>query len=733
MSSDGRKKLAAVLVLTALWAVGVRLALWAPRLEVRLEMRSDTAGTAQLFVDDGGGFREALSDRAVVRGDGAPETLRFELAVSRVDALRIDPLDRAGRVGIEAIEVAHGGAAERFASAGLDAWRPAHQLEAVTDDSTAEDALALRAVGTDPWLVAAWEGPSLSPWRMAPSAVEAGLVLFALPLFVLAVAPPRRRGLEHVLALTAPVGLFLTVNVRALGSFWTYDDPCLLASALRHGGWAHFVDPAAWRALSGSVLMPWTLLSFRLDAALFGLVPRGFYVHQLVAGLALLAVAYVVLRRFLGAGVSCLALALLALATPTHALVQLLMNRHYVEGTILVLGALAFYCRAVESRSGRWPWAVAGAGLYLAATSAKEVFVPLVVVLPFLPVGALRERLRASAPFGVAAAVYAAWRTIMLGPGNVLSGYAPRGREPEAVLGALGLAPWGALVVGFLAVGGLVVLARRSPAAGLFGVVLGAVLAAPLLPVLDMLAPRHFFLPALLVATLGAVVLAPWWTTRRGAASFLAAAVGLVLLVADLHVLAASPLWQRHGRVVETLRAEGSYVLEGEDDGVLLTGVADPRYLACLVAIRRQVLEPPEGPGYCGDPCYCAAEFPGASYRRVAGGEIVAAPLPERASCAVARPLEVTMSYDAAAHRLAWSFGPDMQGAWSLLLVGGVSPPEISPPAPLAASGEAPLGLFEPLRAVVRHRAPDGSLAYAPVLVDPRSLESPPLESPPLE
>ena len=64
-----------------------------------------------------------------------------------------------------------------------------------------------------------------------------------------------------------------------------------------------------------------------------------------------------------------------------------------------------------------------GGGAYLAACSAKEVFVPLVFVLPFLPIGDAKARFRNLHPYLLALAVYLPWRAWMLGPSHLLAGY----------------------------------------------------------------------------------------------------------------------------------------------------------------------------------------------------------------------------------------------------------------------------------------------------------------------
>ncbi len=701
--------------LLALWTVGLRLVLAPPEtVEVVLEVASARAGTMQLFVDDGRGFREPLSARMELVGDTQLRRRRLAVETARLEALRLDPLNAPGEVTLAAVTVAFGGQSRHYAGAELEgSWRAAHQLEAST---ATEGGLLLRSVGTDPWLVLDEAWPRPSPWRRflgPPTLLEASLAVAVLPLFGLALAAPRRRFAE-VLAVATPLGVFLALNAAALGGWWIRDDPCLVGSALRGGLLAHFYQPEVWRALSGSVLMPWQTFSLGADARVFGLLPRAFYAHQLLAFAVLIVVAYALLRRRTSALSAAAALTVFAASPPSYAVARQLMNRHYLEGTIFFLAALALYVGAVSRR--RLGWACGGAALYLLAAAAKEVFVPLVAVLPLIPVGTWRERLRQTAPYVVGALLYVPWRFYMLGWRNSLSGYVARGEgfEPAALPSLVGLDGWRLAVALLFAGAAAVELARRSRgwlAAGVLGTV---VVAVPLLPVVAELAPRHFFLPALGAAGLVAVVLERW-RTKPGVS--IAGALALALFA--LSSLAASPIWRHHDAVAERYRAEGSFVLESTDNGVLWTTLQDAHYLSCMARLRRDVLGREGGVGFCGDACWCANAFADAPAFRYVEGEPLSFS-PGDGACAEERELQVEMSYEASTSRLGWRLGPWEEGRYELLLVGDVQRPEVSIPVPLVREGEAPFALGDSLRVIVKYSSPEGWQTYSPVLtLDP--------------
>ena len=230
--------------------------------------------------------------------------------------------------------------------------------------------------------------------------------------------------LTSTLALLLPLGFFALMNRGALDSWWAYDDPCLLRSLAKYGAWAHFVEPTVWRGVSGTLLMPWVLLSFGLDYHLFGLDPVGFYAHHLLSFALLITVGFFVLRRFLAPSFSALALCLFVVSVPSFVVAQQLMNRSYVEGLVFTLASVALFHHSLVLR--RLRWAFAGALAYALATTSKEIFVPLVVILPFLPVANPRTRLTYAVPYVAVAIVYTFWRTAMLIPGQFFTSYGDR-------------------------------------------------------------------------------------------------------------------------------------------------------------------------------------------------------------------------------------------------------------------------------------------------------------------
>jgi hypothetical protein len=363
--------------------------------------------------------------------------------------------------------------------------------------------------------------------------------------------------------------------------------------------------------------------------------------------------------------------------------------------------------------------------LYFLATTAKEVYVPLAALLPLLPFADLRRRVRHALPFAAAAGLYALWRIHMLGWSNSAVGYGTRStaltaHDLLALPSAIGLArPAYRLLAASLLVAALFVLWRRHGwSVRLAAVGLAAALSAPLAPLLPNLEPRHFFLPIFFAsAAVGAALQALSQRSRRTLRWPLLAAA-LALLAGSLGLLTGTPRWRHHFESVAHHRAEGSFILFSEDDGVLLTTLNDSTFLSCTASLRRLVGRDP-GPGFCGDPCWCSQRLAGERAWRYGGGAAgvtLAGPV-EQVSCASRRPLRVAMRYDEERGRLTWELGPSAHGSYGILLVTDAERPQVSIPHPLPRRGEAAWLLSEPLRFVVRHVSHEGLPTYSPVLI----------------
>ena len=221
------------------------------------------------------------------------------------------------------------------------------------------------------------------------------------------------------LYLAVIVLVAVLLHSGGLDGHWRWDDPQILRQVLEQGAFASFVEPGAYIQYQRGQLTPWLVLSFQLDWWLFGPEPFGFYLHQLFA-IALAAVlVFAVGRQWMGPELSFVAAMLFLAGSPLAYISEQLMTRHYIEGLVFALISLYLFTRCLDRPSiGRWTVSVI---CYLLAVTCKEVYAPLLLLLPFIPRGSVSARLRLLPPFVAVAVLYVFWRMYMLD--NLIGGY----------------------------------------------------------------------------------------------------------------------------------------------------------------------------------------------------------------------------------------------------------------------------------------------------------------------
>ena len=222
-----------------------------------------------------------------------------------------------------------------------------------------------------------------------------------------------------LLALSTAVILVVGLNLSALGGNWRWDDSVILLHIVEFELPQTFLLPQVWQELSRTNLMPLLVASFNLDLALFGLEPQLFYAHQLLVILLVAAALYSLLRLYVQKSFAVVGSLLFLIGSPVAIVAQQLMSRHYIEGLLFCLTALI--CQINYLRRHNLVWLVAGTFLYLLAVLAKEIYVPLVILLLFVPESRFSVRIKGACPHILVALTYVFWRTNMLG--SMLGGY----------------------------------------------------------------------------------------------------------------------------------------------------------------------------------------------------------------------------------------------------------------------------------------------------------------------
>lgn len=239
-----------------------------------------------------------------------------------------------------------------------------------------------------------------------------------------ACAAPRERLARHPWAepLCATLLLFLLTLLAhgaSLHGSWRWDDGAHLDFAATYTPWQYFFDPGVARAYSSANVAPWNLLFYDINLGLFGMDATGHYAHLLLLVALGAVLFYAVLRQWLAPLPALIGAAALLLGKPTAHIGSGLMHGHYATGFVFAMLSILGWARYLQG--GRGYWLGVSALAYLLATTCKEVYVPLVVLLPFLPIGTPRQRLRTVLPFALMALAYVGWRYLLLG--RLVGGY----------------------------------------------------------------------------------------------------------------------------------------------------------------------------------------------------------------------------------------------------------------------------------------------------------------------
>jgi hypothetical protein len=338
-------------------------------------------------------------------------------------------------------------------------------------------------------------------------------------------------GLRHQGGLFGVIAA-LTVALlcaHTLGGFWRGDDTAILAHMLQYSLPEIFFTSPAWQQLSPANLTPWLSFSFRLDYLLAGLNPQVFYLHHMFSLWLIVIVAARLFLLFVDKWLAWLGVLFFVLGTPVLRISDQLFTRHYLEGLLLCLLALYFFLQ--RQRSGKLAYELLAVLCYALAMTAKEVYVPLGVLLIFLAHGDWRQRLREAAPYVVLIALYVLWRRYMLS-GHV-GGYAQASaylnlefwksvatsflHMPTLLFG--GFAPFIAVPLLGVTVAGLLLQPRQTVP---WALLLAGLVFAPLVPLVAY--------PG--ISSADRYLLLPWFLLCF---AFIVQAQGLLRLVAQLY------------------------------------------------------------------------------------------------------------------------------------------------------------------------------------------------------
>jgi len=566
---------------------------------------------------------------------------------------------------------------------------------------------------------------------------------------------PRRWSRTHVpdlAAAAALIGALLLLYHQVLRLWWTHDDVFVLHYVSEHRPWQYCLEAQVWRQLPMRMLTPLLFLSMHLDLGLFGPDPRAQYAHQLAAAALAFLAFYAVLRLWLPPAAAALGTGVALAGAPAASLMQLPTTRHYLEGLLLAALSIVLFVRALRrppapapspetlapSAPGREPAPRSGRGLalslsalcYLAASLAKEVFVPLVLFYPWLAprgiggIAGLGRRLRLSAPHLGAFLFYLGWRLYMLGTLGGGYGWSVGAADLPRLAAALplklvramaGPSPRAGTLLLAALVAGAAAACYRRPRAVLLLLAAAVAATGPILPASTEMEPRWAF-PLWLI--LAAALAFGCERLARGPRGSRAAAVLLAGLAVIAAVAANRQAWAESYAAAERTSVENRTLLALPAGDYLRHPAGPPASLHELQWLRQAYLRRPPGGGWFFDDLFLCAALPPAARvreyeplsRRV---EDITARVPRlrAAHCGSIRedaPLRVDLLL--ANGNLRWQLGPYTTGTWSLVVAGGQDAYSV----PSAGGFQVPA--LSAVTLQVHYASPAGWHAYSPPL-----------------
>jgi hypothetical protein len=507
--------------------------------------------------------------------------------------------------------------------------------------------------------------------------------------------------------------------------WWTHDDTQILRHALRYGPWQYFFVPGIWQELSISNLTPLVTLSFDIDIALFGLTPKYFYIHQLVSLSLCCIMLYYVLDLWVPSGIAFMGVSIFLVGVPVALSAQQLMVRHYIEGFLLSLLSLYLFVHGVRKHSMLLIFF--SAFIYMISTAAKEIYVPLVLLLPALPEGKCKTRFTFCLPFFAVFFLYLYWRWWMLGA--LAGGYGAQwniGNMPELLIAHLNKIVVSLFHIGtakdvfipsivLLLAAGCLVQNRRV---AVFGIYAGALTILPIFTIpVFFFDSRHVFLVWGMISIVLCFALLRLWSMRA-----IGRTIGTLLIIVIIAGVSfkAKEVSSSNLELYQRIESEGRFFLfEAGEHDILRNPAEAPWYFEGLSWLKRYYYGiVRDDTKYFYDDIFLCEESVNNKYvwnyspqmKRV---ENITESVPaiRKTYCSRVRqdaPLKIRLVY--APSRLSWEFGPYKSGNYSIILEGSAGKFD------LPSSGTLKISLSGDMIVRIRFESPEGWITYSPPL-----------------
>jgi hypothetical protein len=518
------------------------------------------------------------------------------------------------------------------------------------------------------------------------------------------------RGYVHpIIAALLGVEVWLLYR-KVLGLWWTYDDPNILRTLFDYRFIDIFTNARVWPQ---QLFTPMLMVAFAGEWKLFAFEPSRWYAMQLAIGWMTAFLVYAAVRQFLDTKRALVAAVLFTAGPPLCSVVTQLSTLHYYLAISFCALAVALYAIALRRLSGL---AVAlSVACYFLAMMAKEVAIPLPLLLVALPLRDFRTRLRFVIAHGVAAIAYFAWRYAVLG--TILGAYGWKidaAEWPRLLM----LLPWriaqgaaGASVaigIALVAIMTLTIaLGVRNRQALMLLIAAIIVVGGPMLPLAKEVNRRYVVVPWLAWSVAFTAA-----TTRRSGRTAAA-----LLLAAPLLAIGANRAEWRHEFPLRRRMADEArfFFNDQPTDALLRTPLIPPAALGEVKWLKTIHFGRTAGAWFYDDIFLCGGSAGGKRVFEYEGSGIVEI-TPRLAAIAKQHcgSIRETMPLSADFHfrkpALYWSLGPYGDGKYSAVIGNGLQAFEIPRHDALQLPGMTGLALR------IRYDSPAGWTTYSPEL-----------------
>lgn len=518
----------------------------------------------------------------------------------------------------------------------------------------------------------------------------------------------RKRRIADVLACAALVLLTLLLYRRVLGLWLTYDDANLLRLSFDYSLLDVFTNARVWPQ---QLFTPLLMVAFHAMRRLFGFEPGHFYVMQLAITCVTMLLVYAAVRQFLDWKRSLAAAAIFAAGAPVCSVVTQLSTVHYFLAIAFCALAVIAYAAALQRSSIVFD--AVSVLCYFLAMFAKEVAIPLPLLLIALPLRDVRTRIRYVIGHGIALIAYFLWRHAVIGTFLGAYGWQIDAAEWPRLIALLPLRIMQGAAGAGLAIGLLVVVLMTLTIA--FGIrnrrslllLIAAILVAgaPLLPLAKEVKQRY--------------VLVPWlaWSIAFAAAATRRddrIANALLILVPLLTIAANRKEWGHEFPLRRRMSEEARvYFYDLTPDTLLRNPLTPPAAMGEVQWLKSVHFGRPAGSWFYDDIFLCSGGAGGKRVFEHEGHQIVditprIGDITKQFCGSIRTDAPLSAAFHFRNPALYWDLGPYSDGRYSAVIANGVQAFEIPRRDALKLPGMPGIALR------IRYDSPAGWTTYSP-------------------